>query len=270
MHFWIWNRLAALIVQMRRFCCFTIALLAATASSSQPSNLGTVPFGAIFRPLKIGAGGYLTGLNIASDGTRVVRTDTYGAYLYDPSAPNPGNAGGRGAWQQLVTINSMPALDFGFGKHAGVYEIVIAPSDTSRIYMYFNGFVYKSINKGKTFTRTAFVKVSVDTFASDRYFGRFMAVDPVNADVLYVGTPTSGVFVTANAGASFSRIDSVARGTPPGIAGNLIAFDPSSIVSDHKTQGIYISSYGTGIYHSTDGGASWALNPQAVRPRIFT
>jgi hypothetical protein len=30
-------------------------------------------------PLKIGAGGFLTGMSIANDGTMVVRTDTYGA-----------------------------------------------------------------------------------------------------------------------------------------------------------------------------------------------
>ena len=91
------------------------------------------------------------------------------------------------------------------------------------IYMYVNGYVYKSVNRGQTFTRTAFFKVPADTFAGDRIFGRFMAVDPINADVLYVGTPTSGAFVTTNGGATFSHITSIANGTPVAIAGILIA-----------------------------------------------
>jgi hypothetical protein len=245
---------------MRRLSYFIIALLAITGSASAQilkSQNGT--FDTKFQTLKVGAGGYVTGLNIARDGTKVVRTDTYGAYLFNESAPNPGNDGGTGAWQQLVTINSMPSTDARFGYHAGVYEIAIAPNDNSRIYMYFNGYVYKSVNRGQTFTRTAFFKVPANTFAADRYSGRFMAVDPINADVLYVGTPTSGAFVTTNGGATFSHISNIASGTPVAIAGILIAFDPSSGVADGKTQGIYISSYGNGVYHSTDGGTSWEL-----------
>ena len=48
--------------------------------------------------LKIGAGGYLTGLDVAPDGVMVVRTDTYGAYLWNGSQ-----------WQPLITSSSMPA-----------------------------------------------------------------------------------------------------------------------------------------------------------------
>ena len=257
-HFQMWNRRSVMMTIMRWSYCFTIAFVAvAVPSSAQILNVDAGSFDTTFQTLKVGAGGYVTGFNVTKDGTKVVRTDTYGAYLFNAPSPNPGNAGGRGAWQQLVTMNSMPTAGAGFGRYAGVYEIAVAPSDSSRIYMYFNGYVYKSINKGKTFTRTAFVRVPTDTFASDRYFGRFMAVDPANEDVLYVGTPKSGAFVTADAGASFSHIASITNGTPPGIAGILIAFDPSSNVAGGKTQGIYISSYGTGVYHSIDGGTTW-------------
>jgi len=52
-----------------------------------------------WKELKIGAGGYLTGMDIAPDGTMVVRTDTYGAYRWNGTQ-----------WQQLVTSTSMPAI----------------------------------------------------------------------------------------------------------------------------------------------------------------
>ena len=63
-------------------------------------------------PLRIGAGGYVTGIDIAADDTMVVRTDTYGAYIWNGTE-----------WQQLVTALSMPAANVGIGNEEGVYEI---------------------------------------------------------------------------------------------------------------------------------------------------
>ena len=40
-------------------------------------------YGTVWKPLRIGAGGWLTGIDIASDGTKVVRTDTYGGMSLD-------------------------------------------------------------------------------------------------------------------------------------------------------------------------------------------
>lgn len=203
--------------------------------------------------LKIGAGGFITGLDIASDATRVIRTDTYGAYYFD-TATN--------SWRQLVTTSSMPASDFGVQLGAGVYEIAIAPSKTSRFYMVLNGYVYRSDNRGQSWTRTNFKHVATDANDNYRGFGRKMAVDPSNADVLYVGTPADGLFTSLNAGVSWSRVSAVGVGGP---AGHLIAFDPSSNVSDGKTQGIYISTYGVGVYHSVDGGITWSLTAGAPK-----
>ena len=38
----------------------------------------------------------------------------------------------------------------------------------------------------------------------------------------------------------------------------MIAFDRSSNVSGGITQGIYVSTYGKGVYRSTDGGSTWS------------
>src|SRR6516165_5224389 len=84
-----------------------------------------------WQALPIGAGGFLTGLSIAQDGTMVVRTDTYGAYIWNGTE-----------WQQLITATSMPAA---FVAHAqlynhGVYEIQVAPSNSSVMYMVYDVF----------------------------------------------------------------------------------------------------------------------------------
>ena len=223
-----------------------------------------------FVRLPIGAGGFTTGLTVAGDGTKLVRTDTYGAYLYRAEMVNPGNSGGTGTWQQLVTTYSMPPADARFGLHNGVWEITVAPSNTNHLYMVFNGYVYSSTNKGVSWSRTTFKRdTSADTSGNNpfRFFGRFAAVDPANENVVYVGTERN-LLVTQDGGANWITVgtDTISAPSPTYNASSgtyngayAIAFDPSSNVRGGKTQGIYVSSYGNGVYHSTDGGAHWTL-----------
>src|SRR3979411_2964557 len=105
--------------------------------------LPTTPIVNAWKALKIGAGGFITGIDVAPDNTMVIRTDTYGAYIWNGAQ-----------WQQLVTSTSMPAADVGLNNNAGVFEIQIAPSNTNILYMEYLGDVFKSINKGTTWTQT--------------------------------------------------------------------------------------------------------------------
>ena len=149
-------------------------------------------------PLRIGAGGYLTGIDIAPDDTMVVRTDTYGAYIWNGSE-----------WQQLVTSLSMPAANVDTGNAEGVYEIRIAPSNTNILYMEYLGQVYRSSDKGATWTDTNFAHVVQDPNDTHRVNGQKMAVDPINPDVVYAGTGQDGLFVTMNGGTSWDRVSAL-------------------------------------------------------------
>ncbi len=221
---------------------------------------GGAPKGTIWSVLKIGAGGFITGIDIASDGTKVVKTDTYGAWYYDTSISH---------WQQCVTMNSMPDAVKGVLRNRGVYEIAIAPNSTNRFYMLFHGYVLRSDDHCSTWRLTNFPQDTTD-FAdahpeNDPYrtYGRKMAVDPANQNIVYVGTPSQGVFVTTDGGDTWNTTSpsSIAYSITIGNAhpGHAIAFDQNSSVSAGKTQGIYIASYGVGVYHSTNGGTSWTL-----------
>src|SRR5437868_2154259 len=105
------------------------------------SGGGGIPSGP--RQLKIVAGGLIRGLDIAPDGTMACFCDTYGAFLYDPAAANPGNAGGTGVWNQLVTPSRMPVGDpstdlvdgQAWAGNAGAWEFRIAPSNSQIMYM---------------------------------------------------------------------------------------------------------------------------------------
>jgi len=51
------------------------------------TEAGADQFGTMWKPLAIGSGGFITGIDIASDGMKVIRTDTYGVYTWN-APPN--------------------------------------------------------------------------------------------------------------------------------------------------------------------------------------
>src|ERR1700722_12640857 len=212
-----------------------------------------------WQALDVGAGGFVRGIDIAPNGTMVARTDTYGAYLWNGSK-----------WVQLVTSTSMPAafvaanVDSG-NTGQGVYEIQVADSNTQIFYMMYDGYVFKSTNQGTTWTQTSFAQVSANPNDNFAQYGQKMAVDPNNPNIVYVGTPLKGLFVTTNGGTTWqqvsqvpvSALDSNGDGDSPGITG--ILFDPAiGGVVNGVTQTIFAESNGNGVYESTNGGASWA------------
>ena len=210
-----------------------------------------------WQTLKVGAGGVITGIDVASDGTEVIRTDTYGAYIWNGSE-----------WQQLVTASSMPAAFVAaqFGNTAqGVYEIQVAASNTNILYMMYDGYVFESNNKGTTWTQTNLAQVTADPNSGGSGFGEKMAIDPSNPNIVYAGS-ANGLFVTTNGGTTWTSVGAVPVGLSnangssnyPTISG--IVFDPAiGGVVGGKTQTIFASSSGNGVYESTNGGTTWTL-----------
>jgi hypothetical protein len=206
--------------------------------------------------LKVGGGGYVRGLIVHSDGTMIGRTDTAGAYLWNGST-----------WVQLVTSTSMPAsyiasrpIDVGGASGGpGVYEVAIAPQNSSIMYMNFGGLIFSSTNKGTTWTQTNFPSQGTGCNPNDSYAqtGQKMAVDPNNSNVVYAGTETNGMYVTTNGGASWTQVSGVPGGTGAGITG--ILFYPGGGQAGGATRVIYASSNGHGVYKTVDGGATWTL-----------
>jgi 20S proteasome alpha/beta subunit len=229
--------------------------LSSTWTLSSDGNGGTMVVDPVaannWQNLKVGSGGFVTGIDISNNGTKVVRTDTNGAYIWNGTQ-----------WQQLVTSTSMPASIVGSGTGTGVYEIQVAANNPNVMYMAYEGYVFSSTNGGTTWTQTSFAQVNESSNDEQRMNGQKMAIDPNNPNVVYVGTPQNGMFVSTNGGATWQSVSAVpvsgtnSNGEYPGITG--ILFDPSSGVTGGKTNTIYASSYGNGVYKSTNGGASWS------------
>ena len=86
--------------------------------------------------LKIGAGGFITGMSQANDGTMFIRTDTAGAYKWNASNTTfLGNDSSTGAWEQIIKVNRFPSNMRNNPElyNDGVYELVVAPNDSSRV-----------------------------------------------------------------------------------------------------------------------------------------
>lgn len=258
------------------------------------------------RTLRVGGAGQLTAVDIQCDQgvnscnnsgttTKVTRADTYGAYAWkttgtcDIGIPAP-------CWQQVVTLNSLPANDpaaaYNYcanGRFCAPYEIRIAPSDTNVAYMHLNGYVYRHANFRNCFVAATIpsndlrCKWSVTTFTqaaanpndNTKFFGPFLAIDPQNTNAVVAGTPGGNAFYTTDGGANWSAIalgTACTPGTPPSTAqkgGYTFAFDPSSSVSGGLTQGIYLTCYGTGVYQSTTGpSGTFSLLNSAGMPTV--
>lgn len=223
-----------------------VSSIASGGGGGSPSQTG-------WSVLKVGAGGYLSGIDIADDGTKVVRTDTYGSYIWNESLQ---------AWRQLATSFAMPA-SFA-GKAGATQELRIAPSMSSRLYMAYLGTVFRSDDKGVTWTKQSLDDAALDGIGNYRTWGQKLAVDPINPDVVYLGTPDKGVYQTVDGGATWNKVTSIPNaGAKSGetYSGGYtgIAFDKSSGVINGKTKVIYVPGYNIGVYRSADAGATWSL-----------
>jgi hypothetical protein len=231
------------------------------------SDAGTVPTDAptVFEVLPVGAGGWLTGIDIHPSGTpRLVRTDTYGAWRWDTDR-----------WTQVVSATSMPASEVALeASNGGVHEIVSAPSDANTVYMAFRGRVFVSTDQARRWQRTAFAPVAMDGNDAWRQSGDKIAVDPLNRDVVFVGTSQDGLWRSTNRGMAWERVASVPAGMNvamsgdtrgPGITG--LIFHRRGPTAGGRTQVLYASSWGNGIYRSTDGGQTFALVGGTNAPR---
>jgi hypothetical protein len=233
---------------------------------------------------QIGGGGWVRGLDIECDAgfgscnnsnttTAVVRTDTYGAYVWVTAGKCQGSFVSAPCWQQLVNTQTIPSSDpmnsptacllaTNSGLYCGVAEIRIAPSNTNIAYMMLNGYVYKMTNLQScktggicTWAATGFTQ-DTGSSANDSgripAFGHKIAVDPANASNLIVCTETNGCFESTNGGAAFSAITGLTNASSNWM---LADFDPSS-TSGGSTPNFYIFSNGHGAYKCTGGLSS--------------
>lgn len=221
-----------------------------------------------WQALSLGAGGQITSMDYHPlDGTMLIRTDTYGAYLYRAagSCTGWGAAFAAPCWEQLVTASSIPSPTYSanpgtYPTEAGVVEIVACDSNTNVGYMLWEGFLYVTQNLQSS-SRTWLKTTQTTTQAPNggpKDQGQFIACDPNNPAIAIIGTP-SGAFQTTNgtSGApTFSTLSAVLAPTSKSV---IVAYDPASTHPGGVTQHFMICSSGRGCYETTNGGGNLAL-----------
>lgn len=253
---------------------------------------------------KLGGGGITTKVDVANDGTWIIGVDSANAWLRLPNAPNPGNAGGLGSWLPITGANNLPAsyitalingttLAQEFPNAGGaVYDIRVAPSNSNIAYMLFDGFLFRTLNlkaaNGPSWTQlngaSQWNRGVQDTASRSgnnqaRTNGHYMAIDPLNPDVVFVTSFSSGVQFTTNGttSATFTTIPTTAGGIPAALGTDLtqdglgvyaVMFD-NAVVSGGNTVGLVVLSWGNGVYHTSDytaggSGGTWTLQSSSI------
>ena len=232
--------------------------------NNQILNVSADTYGYSWTNVNIGGGGYTTDILIhpKEPGLMYARSDVAGVFKWNSK---------ENKWESL-----MGSFGYSNNRVFGVDGIAIDPNDTDVIYAAVEknwnqtGDVIKSTDRGKTWT---FTKLNKKFHGNGpwRYTGELIAVDPVNSNIVYVGTRTDGLYKSTNKAAGWRVVSGVPKGeivpqsempllqkadNPIGIRS--VVFDPTS-ASNGVTQTIYVSVIGKGIYQTNNAGVSWYL-----------
>ena len=232
-----------------------------------------------WRNVAIGGGGFVSGLvfHPSEPGLLYARTDIGGAYRWDAA---------HGRWTPL--LDWMGPEDAG---RFGVESLALDPSDPDRLYIAVgtylhargaDGAILRSRDRGASFERTP-LPFRMGGNEQGRGNGERLAVDPNDGRVLLLGTRAHGLWRSDDGGARWNEVpgfpqvarskEAWARGwrdeVPIGIA--FVVFDPASGSAGSPTRTIYagVSTRGTSVYRSDDGGRSWQAvpgQPTGLRP----
>jgi photosystem II stability/assembly factor-like uncharacterized protein len=249
--------------------------LAAPAPGTPPQEHYT------FRNVTIGGGGFVTGIvfNPSARGLVYLRTDVGGAYRFDPATK---------AW--------VPLLDWANQTDWNLYGIdglASDPLDPRRVYVaagtYTNprvspGEILRSSDYGKTWARTP-MPFRFGGNEAGRNNGERLVVDPNDDRILFLGTRTSGLWRSADYGATWAQVTTfpafdeelpdrvpgshVYVPQPAGIP--ILRFDARSGTRGSPTPVLYAlaSTPDASVFRSNDAGTTWAPvagQPLGLRP----
>ncbi|GHH54639.1 cellulase [[Pseudomonas] boreopolis] len=249
------------------------ALLAPAIASASAASTAYA-----WRNVAVGAGGFVSGVlfHPRERGLAYARTDIGGAYRWDAAAKR---------WVPL--LDWLPHDD---ANLMGVESLAVDPSDPERLYLAVgtylkrgNGAILRSSDRGRTFRR-ADLPFPLGGNEMGRGNGERLAVDPNDGRVLFFGSRGAGLWRSGDGGASWKKVEAFPAvatapesGTqtrwaglqPVGIVS--VLFDPASGRPGKATPTLYaaVSTRGTSLYVSHDGGARWAPvkgQPSGLRP----
>ena len=214
-----------------------------------------------WRNAQIVGGGFVDGIvfNPAEPGLAYARTDIGGAYRWDPGARR---------W--------VPLMDFtGFDDWnvLGVESIATDRTDPGKVWVAagqytqpwalpLDGEILRSADQGRSWQVTD-LPIQLASNQDGRNMGERLAVDPDDDRILYLASPANGLWRSTDGGVTWAQVASFpVASTPDDIGLSFVTFGPAGGHRGQPTQTIFVGdASGTGLYESTDAGASWQLVP---------
>ena len=142
----------------------------------------------------------------------------------------------------MDTTSRTPVLFPGLTQEGGgCDDIKIDPSNSSNIWLSYGGNIYKSTNRGTTFTKLTGYTVptlNANNGSPAKAYGPYIAIDPNNSNIVYVSTPAQGVQRTLDGGSNWTTVPDTNGGFVP------YAFNSPSLVVD--TTSTTSNAIGTG------------------------
>jgi photosystem II stability/assembly factor-like uncharacterized protein len=236
----------------------------------------------------MGGGGFVTGIifHPTQKGLLYARTDVGGAYRWDASARR---------WIPLT--DWLGAADVNL---MGIESLALDPADPRRLYlaagMYSRGHtaILRSDDQGATFERFD-VPFAMGGNETGRFNGERLAVDPAQGNVLFFGSRHDGLWRSADRGATWRKVETFPESaTVEGASTNsasderggsqfggafgqraavgivCVLFAPNATRPTAQPPTLYVavSTRGTNLFRSMDGGATWEAVPaQPLRLR---
>jgi photosystem II stability/assembly factor-like uncharacterized protein len=224
-----------------------------------------------WKPVKIGGGGWVTGLLVHPTAPDLVycRTDVGGVYRWQPATSS---------WTQLITADRMPAAlmnaasDFPGSKRSAAYEvesIAIAPSNPAVLLVASgkggSGVLLKSTDGGQSFTLgnlTTWMAGNGDY----RTGTERLAVHPTNPNLVFFGSRKEGLWRSNDGGTTWTRVpasvlpfgESIKVFNTDGTLKSETFVGVATVVFDPAVANrVYASVTLGGIYRSDDSGATW-------------
>ncbi len=202
-----------------------------------------------------GAGAMVTGIiaHPLQQGLFYIRTDVGGSYRWDSA---------NSKW---IPLND--SLSFSLSDDYCCEALAIDPANVNVVYYaggiadyQRNGGLFKSTDKGATWTQLTGLNLFMDGNGDRRWAGERLVVSPFNSNIVLFGSRKNGLWRSSNGGTTWAQVASIPTVTD-GYGVQSIAFDPS-------TSGkVYAAVSTGGVYVSTDSGATWTSIGGNTSPR---
>lgn len=231
-----------------------------------------------WKNVPIVGGGFVDGIvcHPTTPGVRYCRTDMGGAYRWEETE------------ERWIPLLDWIALDE--SNLQGVESIAIDPQDANKVYMACGTYTRSNVTAilysddgGKTFARVD-VPFGMGGNENGRGNGERMMVDPLEGDIIYMGTRQDGLWRSTDRGRSWAKVvsfpdveekirpDDRSAWANRGSGIISVVFDPQSGKHGRGTKDIYVAASLMGrenLFVSHDAGETWQAvegQPTAYRP----